>query len=77
MPVIAPNDPRYAALDPYSNYAHCGGVIVNPDRVEGQTVTVGPRVFNYHPPNGINLHAYGIRWELPADEVARRNAIDS
>ena len=78
MPVITPTDPRYAALDPYSNYAHCGpGVIIDPDRVEGQIVTVGDRMFNCHAPNGVNLFAYGIRWELAADEVARRNAIEA
>ena len=75
MPVLTPTAPRYAALDPYSNYAHCGGVIVYPDRVEGQIVTVGNRMFNCHAPNGKNLHAYGIRWELPAAEVARRTII--
>ena len=66
--IVKPNEAEYGGLDPYNNYGHCGGVIVDPDpgQCDGDWITIGSRRYNVHPPNGVNLHAYGIRWSEAA-----------
>lgn len=76
-------DNDYSKYDPHNNYIE--GVIVNPDETWGDflgryrrrasggraLVRIGDRWANCHAPNGINLHAYGIRWWLsPSDYPA-------
>lgn len=71
---IEQNAPAYDRYDPYRNYLD--GVIVNPSAVvAGKVRTTDGRWAVCHAPNGVNLHAYGIRWWISRDEWPALDAL--
>ena len=78
-----PTDPRIQRdnkdHDPYSTYSMGGGTIATEDvdRVVHYNNNIfavlftdgGGIIANVHRPNGVNLHAYGIRWVLSIHDV--------
>ena len=71
---VASTSTDYERYDPYRNYLD--GVIVNPALVvAGKVRTTDGRWAVCHPPNGVNLHAYGVRWWVDRDEWERLDSL--
>lgn len=71
---IAMGTPGYNDYDTHDNYLN--GVIIDPVHVMGGGVrTSDGKWAACHPPNGVNLRAYGVRWWITDERAERLEAI--